>query len=210
MKKKIGTKIKLAREAKGLNQAALATLIKGVTQQQISNWESGKHSPNLKFAPKLQEHLDLSLQDLGFADTGFGPDTAPPKTLLGTRLKDSRTKANKTPEQVQADLRIHIDSLLEIEVGAVEIDSESLEKLAKYYGTTVDEITKGIPAPGEPVSDDPIPDNEIDVLALEMVEWGTKILKKDADANTEDQKHLMKAIQQTIKKMKENATNKST
>lgn len=59
----LGTKIKLAREAAGLNQTELAQKV-GVTQQQVSNWESGKHDPNVRHLPNLMETLSLGYVDL--------------------------------------------------------------------------------------------------------------------------------------------------
>ena len=47
VKKEIGLRIRTAREAAGLTQAALGREV-GVSQQEVSNWEAGVHSPNSK------------------------------------------------------------------------------------------------------------------------------------------------------------------
>lgn len=57
----IGERIREARKAAGLNQAALAARV-GVTQPAVANWESGVHDPRRMMLAKLAEALSTSLE----------------------------------------------------------------------------------------------------------------------------------------------------
>ncbi|HOP19737.1 MAG TPA: helix-turn-helix domain-containing protein [Amphiplicatus sp.] len=56
----IGDRIRQARKAAGLNQAALAARV-GVTQPAVANWESGVHDPRRMMLAKLAEALSTPL-----------------------------------------------------------------------------------------------------------------------------------------------------
>ncbi|WP_220211468.1 NACHT domain-containing protein [Reticulibacter mediterranei] len=54
--------IRQAREAKGLQQEALATLL-GVSPDTIRNWEKERSTPSLSIRPLLEQALEISLQE---------------------------------------------------------------------------------------------------------------------------------------------------
>jgi transcriptional regulator with XRE-family HTH domain len=56
----IGERIRAARKAAGLNQAALAERV-GVSQPAVANWESGVHDPRRLMLAKLAEALETPL-----------------------------------------------------------------------------------------------------------------------------------------------------
>ncbi len=65
IKREIGIRIKRAREAAGLSQGELGKIV-GVTQQQVSNWESGTHAPNSIHIEPLCKALRLSPTELAY------------------------------------------------------------------------------------------------------------------------------------------------
>lgn len=56
----MGERIRMARKAAGLNQAALAARL-GVTQPAVANWESGVHDPRRVMLAKLSDALGAPL-----------------------------------------------------------------------------------------------------------------------------------------------------
>ncbi|MBB5519120.1 helix-turn-helix domain-containing protein [Amphiplicatus metriothermophilus] len=78
----IGERIRLARKASGLNQAALAERI-GVTQPAVANWESGVHDPRRLMLARLAEALAVPLDWLaGGARSTHERDTHPAAAYL--------------------------------------------------------------------------------------------------------------------------------
>lgn len=57
----IGDRIRQARKAAGINQAALAGRV-GVTQPAVANWESGVHDPRRLMLAKLADALSVPLE----------------------------------------------------------------------------------------------------------------------------------------------------
>lgn len=55
--------IKKLRSEKNISQAELAKKI-GVTQQQLSSYETGKNNPRIETAKKLSECLEVSLDEI--------------------------------------------------------------------------------------------------------------------------------------------------
>jgi DNA-binding XRE family transcriptional regulator len=55
-----GHRLALAREAKGLRQAELGTLMGGLAKQSISHWECDRYSPNVTQLRELCECLGVS------------------------------------------------------------------------------------------------------------------------------------------------------
>lgn len=55
--------IKSQREASGLSQSALAKEV-GISQQKISYYESGKHSPTIEDCIKLADYYGITLDEL--------------------------------------------------------------------------------------------------------------------------------------------------
>ena len=55
--------IKYQREVRGYSQSALAKAT-GITQQKISYFESGKHSPAIEDCIKLADFYGISLEEL--------------------------------------------------------------------------------------------------------------------------------------------------
>ena len=56
------------------------------------------------------------------------------------RLKDLREDEDKTQKEVSEELNIHQTTLSKYEVGTIDIPTNTLKKLAKYYKTSIDYI----------------------------------------------------------------------
>jgi transcriptional regulator with XRE-family HTH domain len=56
-RKHMATRIKAARERKGLSQAGLAEALGDVTQSAVSQWERGRTEPSMDNLVRMAEHL---------------------------------------------------------------------------------------------------------------------------------------------------------
>ncbi|NCB29825.1 MAG: XRE family transcriptional regulator [Clostridia bacterium] len=56
---KFGTRLKALREEQRVNQASLAEAL-GITRQSMSNYESGKHSPDIDVIERMAEYFECS------------------------------------------------------------------------------------------------------------------------------------------------------
>lgn len=64
-----GTRLKQARELRGLTQEALGELL-SVSRQQVQRWESGGAEPNAKTLRSMAQHLNVTSDYLlGLADS---------------------------------------------------------------------------------------------------------------------------------------------
>lgn len=70
----LGSQIKVLREEKGINQASLAEAI-GITRQSMSNYESGKHSPDVDVLERIADYFECSMDYL-FGRTPFKSNDA--------------------------------------------------------------------------------------------------------------------------------------
>ena len=59
----IGTRIKTARQARGLTQAEVGNAL-GILPQHVQAWEAGRRNPGPKHLAKLAEVLGLDVRDL--------------------------------------------------------------------------------------------------------------------------------------------------
>ncbi len=67
-----GTRLRLARQARGFSQQQLATMA-GISRQAVSAVESGLSDPSLRVALALSRSLGLTVEEM------FGPDTTEPR-----------------------------------------------------------------------------------------------------------------------------------
>jgi transcriptional regulator with XRE-family HTH domain len=59
----VGEKLKAARKAAGLTQVELADKV-GVTQRDVSRWETGRREPGVLTVKKMAQALGCSMDDL--------------------------------------------------------------------------------------------------------------------------------------------------
>ena len=201
----LGLNIKKRRELLGMTQDDLSER-SGVSQSAIANIENGKRkNPQSTIINALARVLKCKAEDLHGETETDSPNNniltldRPSNSIIGARLRTLRNKSRKALGQIQADLRIPKDRLLAIEKGEAEIDTESLLKLADYYGVDHREITK--PPPGGTVKKQPLKKDERTEVAVKLNKMASDILSRDTDATDEDRIHLERAIQQALEKL---------
>lgn len=69
----IGKELKNIRELNGYSQSALAEAT-GISQQKISYYESGKHSPPIEFCIRLADFYGITLDELVGRDVNLRTD----------------------------------------------------------------------------------------------------------------------------------------
>ena len=128
--------LKFLREQMGIRQDEMAKKL-DVSRSAIGNWEKNKRNPDIRMIIRLAEYFGVSLDDLVLKDL------APPTALYAKNLRFLRTKQ----EMTQADMA----SLLgyrgkqgynSIENGKAKPNVDDLEKLADFFGITLDQLVK--------------------------------------------------------------------
>lgn len=137
MSNEIGIKIKKAREAAGMSQGHLARLI-GVSQQQVSNWESGKNSPNIKHAPLLHHYLNLNLEDLSFSTPGKST-----VSHVGSVISLARQFLEISVDELARSIEVTPQEIVAWENDQSYPTSSQIRRMAKTFGTTEDLIVEG-------------------------------------------------------------------
>jgi len=79
-----GTRLRLARQARGFSQQQLASMA-GVSRQAVSAVESGISDPSLRVALALTRALGLNVEELFGTDNAVAPVAATPAAPLGRR-----------------------------------------------------------------------------------------------------------------------------
>lgn len=128
--------LKFLREQMGICQDEMAKKL-DVTQSAVGNWEKNHRKPDIEMIVRLAEYFGVSLDDLVLKDL------APPTAVYAKNLRFLRVKHGMT----QAD----ISSLLgyrgkqgysAIETGKAKPNVDDLEKLADFFGITLDQLVK--------------------------------------------------------------------
>lgn len=89
----LGHSIRVARDARGLTQRELASLL-DVKQSSVAQWESSKTKPSRKVMPLLARHLGLPLGLMLEVSDGSGAALHPDAVELAVRASylDDRTR----------------------------------------------------------------------------------------------------------------------
>lgn len=137
--------LKYLREQKGLNQQDIAEVL-GVEQGTISSWELKRRTPDLDTIIKLAEYFCVSLDDL------FLRDMRPPIPIYASNLAYLRKLHGMTQQEIAELIGLKNKSSMSlIEAGMNDVSVESLEKLADFYGVTIDQLVKLNLSTGETV-----------------------------------------------------------
>lgn len=128
--------LKYLREKKGLKQQKLADALK-LSRATIGNWETGERKPDIEMVVRLAEYFGVTLDDLVLKDL------RPPISMYATNLRYLRTKYSMTQENM-ADLLGYRgkQGYGAIETGKSKASVDDLEKLADFFGVTLDELVK--------------------------------------------------------------------
>ncbi|MBK6691796.1 MAG: helix-turn-helix transcriptional regulator [Myxococcales bacterium] len=111
MAMRLGTRLKRARLAQGLNQADIAVKV-GVSQPMISNWEKGRSQPDAEDLKKLEK-------------------------ILGKFYKPARTGATGDDDSAalskRADLRTWLRACEKADLSAIELSEASRVSVVQIY-----------------------------------------------------------------------------
>lgn len=128
--------LRYLREQKGLSQRECAEIF-GLSGSAVAMWEQDQRKPDIEMIVRLAEYFDVSLDELVLKDL------KPPIPLYALNLRYLREKQELT-QQNMADFLGYRgkQGYSMVETGKSGISVESLEKLADFFGVTLDQIVK--------------------------------------------------------------------
>lgn len=128
-------RIKTLRNQSGLTQIEFAKKF-GIAQSTLSTWERGRYEPDFDTLLKLSDYFGVSVDYLlGRSDM----DTKKEKpTEVNTVIKSLRTEKHISQRELAAAVNLTQQAVAKWEKGISEPDSDTLLKLADYFGVSVD------------------------------------------------------------------------
>ena len=128
--------LKYLRERNGINQRDLSDAI-GLSSGAVGNWENESRTPDIETIIKLAKFFDVTLDDL------ILKELRPSAPLYVKNLRYLRTKHDMTHEDI-ADLLGYRSKqrYVAIETGEASVSVEDLEKMADFFGVTMDQLIK--------------------------------------------------------------------
>lgn len=128
--------LKYLRERNGINQRDLSEAI-GLSSGAVGNWENESRTPDIETIIKLARFFDVTLDDL------ILKELRPPAPLYVKNLRYLRSKHDMTHEDI-ADLLGYRrkQRYVAIETGEASVSVEDLEKMADFFGVTMDQLIK--------------------------------------------------------------------
>lgn len=128
--------LKYLREQKGLSQKDFSADM-GLSRATVGNWETGERKPDIEMIIRLAEYFGVTLDDLVLRDL------KPPIPKYAGNIRYLRLSHGISQEQMGELLGLKNKSSLSlIEAGKREISVENLEKLADFFGVTLDKLVK--------------------------------------------------------------------
>ena len=128
--------LKFLREQIGKTQQELANLF-GVEQKTMSSWECGSRTPGIEIIVKLARYHGVSLDDLVLRDM------KPAMPVYVLNLMYLRKKHGMTQQDISELLGYRgKQGYNAIETGKAKPTIDILEKLADFFGVTMDQIVK--------------------------------------------------------------------
>ena len=128
--------LKYLREKKGLSQRDFSSLL-GLSCAAVGNWETNHRKPDIDMIVQLAEYFCVTLDDLILRDL------RPPIPKYAGNIRYLRLNHGITQEQMGELLGLKNKSSLSlIEAGKSGISVENLEKLADFFGVTLDQLVK--------------------------------------------------------------------
>lgn len=128
--------LRYLREQKGLSQREFSEIF-GLSSSAVTRWEQEQRKPDIEMIVRLSEYFDVTLDELVLKEL------KPPLTLYASNIKYLR----KRQEITQEDMAVFLgfsgkSSLCAVEAGKSGISIENLEKLADFFGVTLDQMVK--------------------------------------------------------------------
>lgn len=128
--------LKYLREQKGINQRALSDVL-GVSTGAVGNWEASTREPDLKTIIRLAEYFGVTLDDLVLREMKA------PVPRYASNLAYLRKKHGMTQQEIAELVGLKNKSSISlVEAGKYDFSVENLEKLADFFGVTMDQIVK--------------------------------------------------------------------
>lgn len=128
--------LRYLREQKGYSQQEIGEIF-GVGQKTVSTWELECKTPGIKTIIRLAEHFEVTLDELVLQEL------RPPIPKYVDNIRYLRISHRITQEQMAELLGLKNKSSLSlIESGKSGISVENLEKIADFFGVTLDQLVK--------------------------------------------------------------------
>ena len=128
--------LRYLREQKGLSQREFSEIF-GLSSSAVTMWEREQRKPDIEMIVRLSEYFDVTLDELVLKEL------KPPLPLYASNIKYLRKKKEITQEDMAVFLGFSgKSSLCAVETGKIGISIENLEKLADFFGVTLDQMVK--------------------------------------------------------------------
>lgn len=128
--------LKYLRDKKNLTQTYLANVLK-VSRGTIAMWETKRREPDLRTLVDIADYFQVSLDDLILRDL------TPPEPICIKNIKFLCKKHDMTQEDMSGLLGFKNRSgLCLVGKGKIKLSGENLEKIADYFGITLDQLVK--------------------------------------------------------------------
>lgn len=128
--------LKYLREQKGLSQRELSDVL-GLSSSAVTMWEQGHRTPDIETIIKLAGYFELTLDEFVLRDL------RPPIPIYAANLRYLRTKHGMTQENMANLLGYRgKQGYGAIETGKSKASVDDLEKLADFFGVTMDQLIK--------------------------------------------------------------------
>ena len=139
---KFHEKLKMLRKKKGLTQTELGEKV-GVKQNTFTNWENGRREPNFEKLSMLACIFDVSIdfllsEYLEISKESYLNLKEEKKNLFSVRLKELRLQHGFTQAEIAKKLETSQGAYQKLESGAREPNYEKLEKIADFFGVSLD------------------------------------------------------------------------
>lgn len=130
------------RKIRGLTQQQIADEI-GVNRGSYSNWEKGKREPNFEKLSMLACIFDVSIdyllsENLKISKESYLKLKEEKKNLFSVRLKELRLQHGFNQEELAEKIGIKRNSYSDWENGKCKPNYEKLEKIADFFGVSLD------------------------------------------------------------------------
>ena len=133
---KVAQNLRYLREQKGLSQREFSEIF-GLSSSAVTMWEREQRKPDIEMIVRLSEYFDVTLDELVLKEL------KPPLPLYALNIKYLRKKKEITQEDMAVFLGFSgKSSLCAVETGKIGISIENLEKLADFFGVTLDQMVK--------------------------------------------------------------------
>jgi len=168
---KMAKQLKEARKSRGLTQEQVAEALK-VSVGTISGYERGYRRPDPDMIVQLADLYDVS------TDYILGRHTVTQTNVFGQKIKEMRISKELTPDALSKSLDISSDILTSYEAGTRTPDLYIAEKLATYFGVSVDYLLGRTDNPKGILKDPPNLDIEY-ILKNNLVTFNGDVLTEE-------------------------------